>query len=141
MSLTDLTVLLVDDDRPMRRLISRILRELNCQTIVEADNGKDALEIMGDRAFDLLIFDWRMDPIDGLQLTKTVRQSKKNPNQKKPILVLTAYAEEQNVRAAISAGATSFVAKPVSFKGLSDRIALALRHTTPAKAEKSDTAE
>ena len=127
MSLTDRTVLLVEDDFSMRRLVCGFLRDMNCQAIVETQNGEEAMPILDDKAFDLLIIDWRMEPIDGQQLIEHVRQTKGNPNQDRPILVLTGHAEREIVLAARDAGATAIVGKPVSFNALRDKINLALK--------------
>ncbi len=89
--LTDLQIFLVDDDQLMRRLVKRLLHELNCGTVREADNGKDAIPILSGQKFDVLIFDWQMDPINGLQLTRLVRRTEGNPNRYSPIIVLTAH--------------------------------------------------
>ena len=122
----------MDDDHSMIRLVSGFLRDMNCQTVVEARNGEEAMPILSGRAFDLLIFDWRMAPIDGQQLTKLVRHSEGNPNQEKPILVLTGHAERETVLAARDAGANVVVAKPVSFNSLRDKINFALHRARPA---------
>lgn len=124
----NLAVLLVDDDDLIRRLVRSFLRDLNCREIREARNGEEALPLLTSRLFDVLIFDWQMEPINGLDLTRLVRGNSENPNQRTPIIVLTAHTERENVLAARDAGATAVVAKPVSSKNLTDKIAFALKN-------------
>ncbi len=136
--LTDLQIFLVDDDQLMRRLVKRLLHELNCGTVREADNGEDAIPILSGQKFDVLIFDWQMDPINGLQLTRLVRRTAGNPNLHSPIIVLTAHTEVEKILAVKEAGATAVVAKPISFKSLAENISFVLR--LPAVPPESESA-
>lgn len=135
-NLTDRQILLVDDDQLMRRLVKRLLRELHCGVVCEAENGEEAIPILSDRKFDVLIFDWQMDPINGLQLTRLVRRTEGNPNRHTPIIVLTAHTELEKILAIREAGANAVVAKPISFKNLAEKIGFTLRlSAAPAETE------
>ncbi len=103
-------VLVVDDLLTMRRLIAAILRELGITQIAEASNGPKALEYLAHHPVDLLICDWNMPGMTGLEVLQAVRADPRFKDL--PVLMVTAEGSVEQVRDAIAAGVTSYVVKP-----------------------------
>lgn len=114
--------LIVDDNTNMRRILRTLLAGLGARSILEAEDGARALELVRDQMPDIIITDWVMPVLDGLDLTRMLRNQKDSPNPFIPIIVVTAYSDRARVIQARDAGVTEFVAKPVSAKVLHDRI-------------------
>ena len=125
-SLSDLHVLMVDDSRQMRFLIRCLLRASGIFQMSEAETAAEALEIMRTTTVDLVVLDWKMEPIDGLALARMLRWSEQSPNPYVPILMLTAHTEASRVAAARDAGVSGFVKKPISARLLFERVSFAL---------------
>ena len=128
-SLSDIHVLVVDDNKQMRFLVRCLLRAGGITKVTEAETGAQALEIMRAGAVDLIIVDWKMAPVDGLSFTSMVRRDDNSPNPYVPILMLTAHTESSRVTAARDAGVNGFIKKPISARLLFDRISSALTDT------------
>lgn len=128
-SLSDLHLLIVDDNAQMRHVLRCLLRAGGIHTVSEAETGAEALEVMRASPVDLILLDWKMAPIDGLAFTRMVRINETSPNPYVPILMLTAHTEASRVAAARDAGVTGFVKKPISARLLFDRISFALTDT------------
>lgn len=125
-ALSDLHVLLVDDNAQMRFLLRCLLRAGGISRISEADTAADAFDIMRATPVALVLVDWKMKPIDGLSFTHMVRWDASSPNPYAPILMLTAHTEASRVAAARDAGVTGFIKKPVSARVLFERVTSAL---------------
>jgi two-component system chemotaxis response regulator CheY len=117
-----LTVLVAEDNKPMRGLVRDILEALGVGTILEAANGEAALKLLVSHAVDIVILDWNMEPMDGMELTRVIRTSPESADQFVPIIMLSGHTERTRVLAARDAGVTEFMAKPVSVKALCARI-------------------
>ncbi len=105
-------VLVADDSKSMRKIVSNILDQLGFTEIVESCNGKDAFEKFKKDKFGLIISDWHMPMMTGYELLKAVRSSKSNRDV--PFIMVTAEGLKQNISTAFEAGATDFVTKPFS---------------------------
>lgn len=125
-SLSDLHVLVVDDNQQMRFLLRCLLRAGGIVKITEAETATEALDAMRSTPVDLVILDWKMAPLDGLAFVRKVRWDHDSPNPYAPILMLTAHTEVSRVAAARDAGVTGFVKKPISARVLFERITSAL---------------
>jgi len=125
-SLSDLHVLLVDDNAQMRFLVRCLLRAGGVVRISEAETAADALDILRATPVSLVLVDWKMQPIDGLAFTQMLRWNHDSPNPYVPILMLTAHTEASRVTAARDAGVTGFVKKPISARVLFERMTNAL---------------
>ncbi len=120
--LEPLEVMIVDDNRHMRRLVKSILNVLGVMNVAEADSGADAIKRLQDFEADLLIVDWKMSPMDGIAFTHHVRNDDDSANIYVPIIMLTGHTEADRVMEARDAGVTEFLAKPVSALQLFQRI-------------------
>ncbi len=106
-------VLVVDDSQVIRRILTNILNDLKAENveIIEAGDGKEALDVLTSGIIDLVLLDWNMPKMNGLDLIKTVR---KMPDyEKTPIIMITSEAAKYNVMEAIKAGVSDYVVKPI----------------------------
>ena len=103
------SILAVDDSASMRQMVSFTLKNAG-YNVVEAVDGQDALEKSGSRDFDLVLTDQNMPRLDGIGLTKKLRDNPKFRST--PILILTTESSEQMKQAGRSAGATGWLVKP-----------------------------
>ena len=117
-----LNVLVVDDNRHMRFLVRMILKSLGVREIIEAEEGESALKALRNFDADIVVCDWNMQPMDGIEFTKLVRTSDDSPNAYVPIIMLTGHTEVGRVVTARDAGVNEFLAKPVSAKKIYQRI-------------------
>lgn len=126
----NLRILLVDDHMLMRNVIMQSLRSLGFQNIDTAPGGKEAMDLIRERAaagkpFHLAFLDWHMPGMDGMSVLKSCRSDKTYSNM--AIVMLTAEQEKKNVLLAIDAGATSYIVKPVSQDSLEKNMENILR--------------
>ena len=117
-----LSFLVIDDNIHMRRILRTLLHGFGTREVHEAEDGAAGLEAFIKRTPDILITDWVMPIVGGLELTQTIRQPGANFNPYVPIIMLTGHSEKQHVVLARDAGVTEFLAKPISAKGLYDRV-------------------
>jgi two-component system, chemotaxis family, chemotaxis protein CheY len=117
-----LRILVVDDNQNMRKILRAVLVGLGVRDIHEAVDGAEALERFRSLAPDIVITDWVMPVVDGLELTRLIRRDPASPNPFVPIIVVSGHTERSRVLQAREAGIHEFVAKPVSARALYDRI-------------------
>ena len=114
-------VLIVDDYRTMLRIIRNLLKQLDFNNVDEATDGSMALQKLRDKDYGLVISDWNMRPVTGLDLLREVRA---DPGLALlPFVMLTAESKTENVIAAREAGASSYVVKPFDAEMLRAKIA------------------
>jgi two-component system chemotaxis response regulator CheY len=129
-SLDRLKVLVVDDKKNMRRLVSRMLKAMGIDKVREARNGEDALQKMNNFMPDIVITDWVMEPIDGIELTQYLR-SEESPDPFIPVIMMTGHSEAYRVQQARDCGVTEFLAKPLSAQTLCSRVAAVINKPRP----------
>jgi len=125
-SLTGKTVLVVDDNAPMRRLISTLLQVMGSPTILEAGSAQGALDILATTPVALLICDWRMNGMSGVELVHRARGGHGAANPLLPIIAVSAYSNEDLAREMYAAGANAVMTKPIgiaTFIGIIRRLA------------------
>jgi len=122
-------VLVVDDVGSARKTLAAILRQMGIVNVTEAKSSLEALRRMECESFHLVISDWEMPDIDGLELFNTVRNIPAYKDT--PFIMLTSSSEKDKVIEAISAGVTDYAIKPVSLETLSSKV---LRVTSPIPA-------
>ena len=113
-------ILIVDDFATMRRIMKNILKQIGFSNIIEADDGTTALEELKKTAVDLIISDWNMPKMTGLDLLKQVRST--DGLKDVPFLMVTAEAQKQNVIDAVQAGVTNYVVKPFTAEAISEKL-------------------
>ena len=119
---TQLSVMVVDANFHMRTLLESILKSFGVRQIIGAGDGSEALKEMKTRYVDIVMTDWYMDPLDGLDFTRLLRTSEDSPNRYIPIIMVTGHTEAHRVAEARDSGVTEFLAKPVSPRGLYVRL-------------------
>jgi CheY-like chemotaxis protein len=129
--LEPIKVLVLDDNRHMINLVTQILYALGCKHVVPALDGADAFQQMKREHLDVAIIDYNMSPIDGVEFTKLVRTAKDSPNPYIPIIMLTGRTDTESVRLARDAGATEFLAKPVSVHSICERLIEVIERPRP----------
>ena len=118
-------VLVVDDQAHMRKLICTMLKGAGIHFIQEAENGLEALNCLAEARPDVVLLDWEMPMIDGLEFIRLVRSSEQNIADI-PIIMLTAHGERSRVIEAARLGVHEYLVKPVSPKSLAERITAVL---------------
>ncbi|MEM5786363.1 MAG: response regulator, partial [Syntrophobacteraceae bacterium] len=116
-------ILIADDDRSHRLMLSTMMMEWGFRT-QEADDGRQALEIIRTRPVDLILMDMRMPNMDGIEATRAI--SRHNPAI--PIVIVTAYSSIPTAVEAMKSGAFDYVTKPIDFEALRLVMERALEH-------------
>ena len=117
-----LNILLIEDDASMRALVRDILYTFGITNIQTAQDGSKAYAELRHFPADIVITDWVMEPLDGIDFTRMVRTAPDSPNPFVPIIMLTAHTSLRRVIEARDSGVTEFLAKPVTAKGLYSRM-------------------
>ena len=108
--IADLRILVVDDSSFSRTFITRMLNDIGIENIVEAEDGKQALDLFEKQYFDLIVTDFNMPKMDGLQLIKKIRAS--DDQQTVPILMVTSEQNQNRLAAVEKAGVSALLDKP-----------------------------
>jgi two-component system chemotaxis response regulator CheY len=116
----DIRILVVDDFSTMRRIIRGILKRLGYQKIEEAEEGQSALKKLKEGSFHLVICDWNMPVMTGLDLLKAIRADEQL--KAIPFLMVTAEAKRENILEAIQSGVTNYIVKPFTEEVLSKKL-------------------
>jgi two-component system chemotaxis response regulator CheY len=124
MNISNFKILIVDDYKTMLRIIGNLLKQLGFQHIEEATDGTMALEKLKKHTFDLIISDWNMEPMSGLELLKNVRSDTSLKNL--PFIMVTAESKVENVVIAKQAGVTNYIVKPFNAQTLKAKLTAVL---------------
>ena len=116
----NMKVLIVDDYKTMLRIIRNLLKQLGFNDIDEATDGSMALQMMRAGAYGLVISDWNMEPMTGLQLLREVRADPKL--KATPFIMVTAESKSENVIAAKEAGVSNYIVKPFNAETLKGKM-------------------
>jgi len=130
--MTNRQILVVEDERPIREMVAFGLRRAGFE-VVEAEDTREARARMADRRPDLVLIDWMLPDMSGLELTRAIKKDKET--REVPIILLTARAEEQDKVNGLEGGADDYVTKPFSPRELLARINAVLRRSTTAPAD------
>jgi two-component system chemotaxis response regulator CheY len=121
-----MNVLIVDDYKTMLRIIRNLLKQIDFNNVEEASDGADALSKLRTGNFGLVISDWNMQPMTGLELLQEVRQDGKLKTL--PFIMITAESKTENVVAAKQAGVSNYIVKPFNAETLKEKIEKVLGH-------------
>lgn len=131
MNLGKLHILIADDLPAARRVLRDMLISLGVGRISEAENGRDALKRLRLVPPDILFTDWEMQPMDGIELIRTLRTAPDSPNPFLPIVLITAHSAVERVAAGRDAGATEVLAKPVTARSVAGRLTAIIERPRP----------
>ncbi|TCH97173.1 response regulator [Roseococcus sp. SYP-B2431] len=121
-----MNVLIVDDYKTMLRIIRNLLKQLEFDNVEEATDGAEALAKLRAGNFGLVISDWNMEPMTGLDLLKEVRADARLKHL--PFIMITAESKTENVVAAKQAGVSNYIVKPFNAETLREKIEKVLVH-------------
>jgi two-component system chemotaxis response regulator CheY len=115
------TVLVVDDSRIMRNIVKNIFSTMHipCQ-FIEATNGKEALQQLETHKIHLILLDWNMPELSGIDFLKKVREM--DTYKALPIIMVTSEAAKYNVIEALKNGATDYIVKPINEKVFTEKL-------------------
>ena len=117
----DLKILVVDDFPTMRRIVKTLLRQNGFREFVEAEDGEKAYEMLkSEPGIELIVSDWNMPNMTGLELLKTVRADDNFKHL--PFLMVTAEAEKENIIEAVKSGVSNYVVKPFTGQTLKEKL-------------------
>jgi two-component system chemotaxis response regulator CheY len=121
-----MAILIVDDYKTMLRIIRNLLNQLGFTNIDEATSGAMALAKMKERSYQLIISDWNMEPMNGIELLKRVRMEEMSKHT--PFIMITAESKAENVIAAKEAGVSHYIVKPFNAETLKIKLIHVLGH-------------
>ena len=121
-----MNILIVDDYKTMLRIIRNLLKQIDFNHVEEASDGTEALEKLRNGQFGLVISDWNMQPMTGLQLLQEVRADTRLKTT--PFIMITAESKAENVVAAKQAGVSNYIVKPFNAETLKEKIEKVLGH-------------
>ena len=126
-----LRILLVDDNHHARILLTEILRALDVRHVFEAADGAEALEIMRTQAIDIVMTDLAMQPLDGIEFVRQVRNSPDSVDPMIPVIMVTGHSTIRRVAEARDVGVTEFLSKPITARGVIERITRVVDYPRP----------
>lgn len=135
-SLDKFPILLVEDDPDLNYLVKQVLQSLGFKNVVSATNGRVALEKALEQTFKIIITDWEMRPMSGIEFVKYLRTLVPAPNRYAPVLMFTGRTSREDVQTARDAGVNEFLAKPFTASELSKRLQSSIQYPRPFIAAK-----
>lgn len=118
----DLEMLIVDDNRGMLSLLRSIFRQLGIERIELFERANDALDYLDHGRPDLILTDWEMEPLSGIEFVRLLRQHSNPAVKRIPVIMVTAHAAAERVMEARDTGVTEFLVKPISHKTASEKL-------------------
>jgi two-component system chemotaxis response regulator CheY len=116
----NMPILIVDDYKTMLRIIRNLLKQIGFDNVEEATDGTQALQKLREKKFELVISDWNMEPMTGIELLREVRD---DDNLKKlPFIMVTAESKTENVVIAKEAGVSNYIVKPFNAATLKSKL-------------------
>lgn len=135
--LENVNVMVIDDNKHMSTLVTEILSALGIRNVCEVGDAARAFKELQHFSADVIIVDWHMQPLDGIDFVKLVRTAKDSANPYVPIIMLSGFTEYRRVVEARDAGVNEFLAKPISAKALYQRFASIIDNPRPFIRTKS----
>jgi CheY-like chemotaxis protein len=117
-----LKMLIVDDNKHMRVLLAEMLRALGVVDIFDANDGAQGFQVLRDHPIDIVMTDLSMEPVDGIEFVRMLRNSPDSPNKMVPVIMVTGHSTLQRVNEARDAGVNEFLTKPLTARGMIQRI-------------------
>lgn len=124
----NVSVLVVDDMPPMLSLVASLLRIFGFKKVITASDAERAFELFCKESPDIVLTDWQMEPIDGVELARQIRTDHISTNPYVPIILMTGYSAEIRVMRARDNGITEFLVKPFTAQDLYSRLKQVIEH-------------
>lgn len=115
-------VLIVDDHKSMLRIIRNLLLQIGLENVDEASDGQDALQKLVQNEYGLILSDWNMMPMTGLEFLQYLRRDPTYRHQNVPFIMITAEAKPENVIEAKKSGVDNYIVKPFNAQTLETKI-------------------
>jgi two-component system, chemotaxis family, chemotaxis protein CheY len=131
LNLGALSILVIDDQPFFRVLLTEVLRSLGVGNVAIAVDGEDGFDAFQDIRPDVVITDWMMPKLDGIDLTRRIRNLSDEAQQKVPVILVTAKSERSQIDLARSSGIDEFILKPISAKAICDRLREVIERPRP----------
>lgn len=116
------SILVIEDDTDLAFLLRQVLISLGFKNLTFASNGRDALDKVLGKHFDVIISDWEMKPMNGIDFVRNLRGLVPPPNKYTPVIIVTGRTAMEDVVIARDAGITEFMAKPFCANDLARRL-------------------
>ena len=116
----NMKVLIVDDFATMRRILRNILKQIGFTDINEADDGSTALKELKKEKYDLILSDWNMPEMPGIDLLNAIRADDELKGI--PFVMITAEAQKDNIIGAVKAGVNSYIVKPFTAETIGEKL-------------------
>ena len=116
----NMKVLIVDDFATMRRILRNILKQIGFTNISEADDGNTALKALKKEKFDLILCDWNMPEMPGIDLLKTLKADEQLKDI--PFVMVTAEAQKDNIIEAVKEGVSNYIIKPFTAETINEKL-------------------
>lgn len=116
----NMAILIVDDYKTMLRIIRNLLKQIGFDNVDEATDGSTALQRLREKNYGLVISDWNIEPMTGLQLLKEIRSDSKLKHI--PFIMITSESRTENVIAAKEAGVSNYIVKPFNADTLKQKL-------------------
>jgi CheY-like chemotaxis protein len=123
-----LKLLLVDDNQHMKTLLAEMLRAIGVRDVYMAADGSEALDLMRRYDIDIVFTDLSMQPLDGIDFVRLLRNSPDSPNPFAPVIMVTGHSTFARVTEARDVGVNELLAKPITARALLDRIQRVVEH-------------
>lgn len=118
----NMQILVVDDFKTMRRIVSNLLIQIGFKNIDEAEDGTSALMKMSEKKYNMIISDWNMEPMSGFDLLQQIRGSDKPDVKTIPFIMVTAESKPENIIKAKQAGVNNYIVKPFNAETLKSKM-------------------
>jgi CheY-like chemotaxis protein len=122
LELSALSILVIDDQPFFRVLLTEVLKSLGVVNVAVAVDGEDGFAAFTDMRPDIIVTDWMMPKLDGIDMTRRIRALSDQALQQVPIILVTAKSERRQIELARGAGIDEFILKPISAKSVCDRL-------------------
>lgn len=118
----NMKILVIDDFKTMRRIVTNLLFQLGFKNLDEAVDGESALAKIAETQYQLIISDWNMEPMSGFELLQRIRASD-GPIKTVPFIMVTAESKPENIIKAKQAGVNNYIVKPFNAETLKTKMA------------------
>ena len=126
-----LSFLLADDNQHMRMILGEILRAIGVRKIYEAGDGAQGLQLLRTYPVDIVMTDLSMSPLDGIDFTRLIRKAPDSAVHMVPVIMITGHSTLTRVHEARDAGVNEFLTKPITGRGIIERIGLVVNNPRP----------
>lgn len=121
----DMNVLVIDDFKTMRRIVTNLLTQIGFKNLDEAIDGESALKKIAEKKYDLIISDWNMEPMSGFELLTKIRAAE-GEIKTVPFIMVTAESKPENIIKAKQAGVNNYIVKPFNGETLKNKLSAVL---------------